>query len=203
MMTEQTVTPEVAQNRKADHDIDPLFLNRWSPRAFQQKEVPNDVLLRVFEAARWAPSGGNLQPWRYIIARTAEDRQKFLSFINPGNVEWCHKAPVLAVLISHKYTAGGNFNRSNGFDAGTSWGYLALEAARQGLITHAMGGFDPDKAREVLGVPEEYELYAVIAIGYRGEKSELPEKFREREVPSVRRPLRESLFEGAFNKSLS
>ena len=193
--------PEVERYRKPSHAIDPVYLNRWSPRSFLDKEVPDEVLLSLFEAARWAPSGGNIQPWRFILARTQEDREKFYPFINPGNRIWCEKAPVLAVIISTSISEFGH-NRTHSFDTGAAWGYLALEAVRHGLITHAMGGFDPDQAREVLQVPQEFELLAVIAIGYQGEKDALPENLQEREKPNDRRALNESLFEGGFDKAL-
>jgi nitroreductase len=153
----QRLKPEVEQARQATYPVDPVFLNRWSPRSFQEKEVPDEVLFALFEAARWAPSSYNEQPWRFILARTQEDREKFHSFILPGNRAWCEKAPALALVISKKHYANGNPNRAHAFDTGAAWGYLALEAANRGLITHAMGGFDAEKAREVLQIPEEYD----------------------------------------------
>jgi nitroreductase len=198
----QVIPSEIEEHRQPDFEIHPQFLTRWSPRAFSEQEVTDEVLLSLFEAARWSPSSSNLQPWRYIIARTPEDRVKFQSFLIPFNAEWASKAPVLAVLISHKKTPNGNLNTTHAFDAGTSWGYLALEAANQGLITHAMAGFDADKARSVLEIPEDYDLQTVIAIGYRGAKESLSEVLQEREIPSTRRPVKESLFEGSFGKTL-
>lgn len=162
--------PEVAENRSAAYEIDPVFLNRWSPRSFKEDQVPDDVLFSLFEAARWAPSASNEQPWRFIVARTAEDKQRFYPFIAEGNRIWCEKAPVLALILSKTVSGRGTFNRAHAFDAGAAWGYLALQATKLGLITHAMGGFDPEKAKEVLGVPDDYELHAVIAIGYQGKK---------------------------------
>ncbi|MGD8190936.1 nitroreductase family protein [Brevibacillus ginsengisoli] len=193
--------PEVERHRKPAHDINPVYLNRWSPRSFLEKEVPEEVLLSLFEAARWAPSGGNIQPWRFILARTQKDREKFYPFIDEGNRIWCEKAPVLAIILSTPESPYGH-NRTHSFDAGAAWGYLALEAVRHGLITHAMGGFDPDRAREVLHVPQEFELLAVVAIGYQGEKDALTEKLQEREQPNDRRALSESLFEGGFDQPL-
>jgi nitroreductase len=197
------IPTDIETHRQPDYEIHPQFLTRWSPRSFSDQDVPSDVLHSLFEAARWAPSGSNLQPWRYIVARTPEQRAKFLTFISPFNTEWCDKAPVLAVLVSHTKTANGDSNPSHAFDAGTSWGYLALEAANQGLITHAMGGFDKQKAREILEVPEDYELHAVIAIGYRGPKESLSEKNQAREIPSSRKPISDTLFEGNFDQKLS
>jgi len=194
------ISPEVEATREPDHEIHPQFLSRWSPRSFAEQAVPEATLLSLFEAARWAPSGSNLQPWRFIVARTAEERAHFHTFIMPGNREWCEKAPVLALLISHKLGHNDTPNRAHAFDAGAAWGYLALEAANQGLITHAMGGFERQQARAALQVPDDYELHAVIAIGYRGPKEDLAEKFQARELPSGRRAVQESLFTGRFGQ---
>ncbi|PCN43496.1 nitroreductase family protein [Brevibacillus laterosporus] len=190
-------------HRKSQHAIDPIYLNRWSPRSFAEKPVEPEKLYRIFEAARWAPSGSNEQPWRYILARSPEDRATFLEFIMSGNTVWCDKAPVLALLLSRKLSSRNEPLRSHSFDAGTSWGYLALECVRQGLVTHAMGGFYPDKARELLKIPDEYEIEVVIAIGYQGEKEALSEAFQEREMPNSRRELDETIFEGRFGDPFS
>src|SRR5699024_2298036 len=179
--------------RQAEHKIDEMFLQRWSPRSFSEQEVEEDTLMSVFEAARWAPSASNKQPWRFIIARTAEDRAKFHSFIMDANRVWCEKAPVLALIISDKETGP-----THAFDTGTSWGYLALQAMKKDLITHAMGGFYKDKAREVLNIPEQFDIHALVAIGYQDEKAKLAEPLQEREAPSPRRGLNETLMEGEF-----
>lgn len=186
----------VAKFRTPTYEIDPVVLNRWSPRSFLEKDVPDDILFSVFEAARWAPSAFNFQPWRFIIARTKEDREKYYSFIGEFNKTWCEKAPVLALIISEK--PSDKNNRSNSFDTGSAWGYLSLEATRKGLITHPMTGIDFEKARDVLKVPEDYDINALIAIGYQGQKDELPDSLQKREQPSIRRPLKESLFEGTY-----
>ena len=179
-------------NRSTNYPISDVILNRWSPRAFATTPVADDVLYRLFEAARYAPSARNLQPWRFIIAKTPEQLETFHSFINEANLVWAKNAPVLAVLVSE------NTYGMHAFDAGSSWGFLALQATKEGLITHPMGGIDKAKAREVLGVPEEYDVLIAIAIGYQGDASELPEVLQAREVPSTRKPLEEVLFEGSF-----
>ncbi len=188
-------------NRQAAYDIDPVNTNRWSPRSFSSKPVEDRDLLAVMEAARWAPSAFNDQPWRFIIARSEEDRLKFYSFISEFNLVWCKSAPVLIMIVSQAVTERG-VSRSHAFDTGSSWGLMALEATRKGLSTHAMTGFDFDKAREVLQIPEGYELQALVALGYRGEKEQLPEALQEREQPSPRRAIEESLFEGGFRQPL-
>ncbi|WP_453993547.1 nitroreductase family protein [Bacillus nitroreducens] len=196
----QTMT-KVENNRKTDYPIDPLFINRWSPRAFLEKEVPEDILLSVFEAARWAPSGFNHQPWRFILARTEENLELFHSFILPNNLTWCKNAPALALLISESENENGP-NPFHTFDAGTASGYLEIQAAKHGLSTHVVGGIDREKAREVLQIPEKFHIQNLIVIGYRGVKETLPEHLQEREQPNARRPLNEILFEGKFDQTI-
>lgn len=188
------------QSREAEYDIDEIYLQRWSPRAFLEKEVPEDDLMSLFEAAKWAPSAANMQPWRFIIARTEEDRRRFLSFINEGNVIWCQKAPVLVAVVSKTtWQDGKEMNPTHAFDAGAAWAYLSLEAIRKGLHTHPMGGFNRQKAKEVLHIPEDYDIHAIIAIGYRGDKADLPEKLQQREKPSQRKKVADIISEGIFS----
>jgi len=195
----QALIDEAKRNRRADHEIDSIFINRWSPRAFLPEGIEEETLRRVFEAARWAPSSYNEQPWRFIIARTPEDRQRFVDFLMPANQAWAHRAPVLALVLAKRtFSHNGQPNLVSQFDAGCAWGYMALSAWQNGLITHGMGGFDRDKARLALGVPEDYDLMAVIAIGKHGNKSDLPEDAKKREFPSGRRPLPETIMEGKF-----
>src|SRR4051812_29589063 len=115
------ISDEVAEARHADYPVDPIFLNRWSPRAFSPREVPEETLMSAFEAARWAASSGNEQPWRFVIARSAEDRKRFVSFLMPGNQVWAKDAPVLVVVCSKKTRAkDGAPNRCYQFDAGAA-----------------------------------------------------------------------------------
>jgi nitroreductase len=193
------VTAEVAAARSADYDVDAMFLNRWSPRAFSPEPIEEETLMRAFEAARWAPSSNNEQPWRFIVARTPEDRKKFYDFLTPGNQAWNTNVPVLVVAISKKtFTRNGKPNTTNRFDAGCAWGFLSLGAHQNGLITHGMAGFDRDKARRVLEVPDDFDIPAMIAIGKRGELSELPPEVQQKEKISDRRPLEETIMEGTF-----
>lgn len=190
---------DIKKYRKADYDINPIYLERWSPRAFSSKQIEEEKLLALFEAARWAPSAANWQPWRFVYAQTEEDLAKFYSFINDNNVEWCQKAPVLLAIISKKTrNEKGDANHFHAFDTGTAWGYLTLEASRQGLIVHGMGGFNKEKAKEVLNIPEEYEVQAVAAIGYHDPNTELSEKNKQREFPSDRNRVKDFTFEGKF-----
>lgn len=186
--------------RQPAYDIDPVYINRWSPRSFLDKEVPEEVLWSLFEAARWAPSAFNSQPWRFIIARTPDERKAFHTFISENNRRWCEKAPVFALIVSKTVTERGPM-RSHAFDTGAAWGFLALEAARKGLITHPMTGIDFDKARKTLHIPEEYEIQALIAIGYQGPKDELPDDLQERERPTPRSPIQDHIMHGTFGQA--
>lgn len=180
--------------RTADHDIAELFLNRWSPRAFSNKKVENATLNTLFEAARWAPSSGNNQPWRFIIAKNDADLKKFHPILMDGNFVWAQHAPVLALVVSD------NTKGSNEFDAGAAWGFLSLQAAKDGLITHPMSGIYKDVAKETFNIPENFDVHLAIAIGYKGETHTLSPELQARETPSNRRPLAEILFEGSFKK---
>lgn len=190
----------VKEFRTASHDIDPIYLKRWSPRSFLNKEVPESVLRSIFEAARWAPSAANMQPWHFVIARKEKDHEKFLSFINENNVAWCKNAPVLIAVTSKMDSERFGDNITHAFDTGAAWGFLALEATRQGLATHGMGGFDREQAKEVLQIPDNYAVQALIALGYRGDKETLDEKFHDREIPSNRKEADEFISEGIFIK---
>ncbi len=196
--TTQMITTDVKTYRTSEYDIDEMFLNRWSPRSFSEKEVPRDIVLTLFEAAHWAPSAFNFQPWRFIIAQTAEERKTFHSFISESNLNWCKQVPVLSLILSKTVTDKGNSFRTHSFDTGTAWGFLALQANKKGLITHPMTGFDFDKAREVLKIPEEYHIEALVAIGYQDEKEKLSDLLQEREQPNNRRPLENFIFNGKF-----
>ncbi|MGV3489258.1 MAG: nitroreductase family protein [Tuberibacillus sp.] len=201
-MTTTSAKLDINQYRKPTYDIESIFIKRWSGRSFLEKNVPDGVLYSLLEAARWAPSAANWQPWRFIIARTREDREVFHSFINEKNRKWCEKAPILMLVLSKKTNADGKTNAFHAFDAGAAWAHFALQAAAKGLMTHPMGGYDKNKARDVLNIPEDYELQAVVAIGYQGDPEALPDDFKDREKPSDRKPLSAMVFEGQFNKNI-
>src|SRR5699024_6620996 len=167
--------------RKAAYDIDPIYIKRWSPRSFTDQAIPDDVLYSLFEAARWAPSAANMQPWRFIIARTPADKENFLSFIDDRNVIWCQNAPVLVAFSSRmENPKSGKEYRTHSYDTGTAWGFLALEANRKRLITHSMVGFEREKAKAALRLPKNFAVHAIVAIGYQGDKEALPKHLQER-----------------------
>jgi len=186
--------------RQAEAPVDPLFLERWSPRSFQPDPVPREALRTLFEAARWAPSSSNEQPWLFLFATSPADRQVYASLLVEANRRWAERAPVLAfVLARRSFRASGKANRWAAFDSGAAWMALALQARRLGLDTHAMGGFDEEGVYQVLGVPKnEYGAMAAIAIGRRGDPAALPEGLADREQPSGRKPLAEVAIEGRF-----
>lgn len=191
-------------DRTPEHAIDALFTRRWSPRSFTGETLDEATLLRFLEAARWAPSGFNAQPWRFIFARagTAAWTPLFetLSEYNQG---WARRASALVLVLSRRlWAAPGKLelqpNATHAFDAGAAWGHLALQVELAGWHAHAIGGFDRDQARRVLGIPADYDLHAVIAIGRRGDKDALPEALQAREAPNQRFPLKSLVAEGRF-----
>ncbi len=200
VMTELHPIAPVANNRVADAPVDPGFPDRWSPRAFSSEPVSEEAILSLFEAARWAPSSGNEQPWTYIYSSTADEHQRLLSLLDASNQRWASHAPVLAFAVARlKWTKTGKPNRHAQFDTGTSWGYLALEARKLGLYAHGMGGFDVERSYDVLNIPRDaYEVMAAIAIGYYGDPATLVERDRTREKPSGRKHVSEFAFHGAL-----
>ena len=191
--------------RRAAHPIDPLFLQRWSPRAFDGSEMPEEDLLTVFEAARWAPSAFNSQPWRLLYAHRSDPNwQLFVDVLVPFNREWAQHAAVLVYFLSDtmpftdKKTGAPAASLTHGFDTGAAWASLALQAWRMGYFAHGMSGIDLHRARIELGVPDRYTIQAAAAIGRQGDPATLPEKLRAREIPSGRRPLEAIAFRGRF-----
>jgi nitroreductase len=190
--------------RPAEADVNPLFIERWSPRAFTDEPVPAEALRSLFEAARWAPSSANEQPWLFVYATTPEDRARFAQGLAPMNRVWAERAPVLAFLFTRSHFAQpgpfeGKPNPTASFDAGAAWMSLALQAQMLGLSTHAMGGIDRTEVHRLLGVPTEgYSAVIGIAIGRRAAPDTLPEPYAGREQPSPRRGLSEVAVEGHF-----
>jgi len=193
-----------ANSRTADHTIDPLFLNRWSPRAFTSEAVSAADLDRLFEAARWAPSSYNSQPWRFIYARRDTAHwEKLLGLLNDFNRSWAKAAGALVVIASKQTMRPPGADKdipshSHSFDAGAAWANLALQASLQGLQAHAMVGFDIPRATTELKIPEGYRVEAAVAIGYQGAPSLLPEGLASREKPSPREPISSFAFDGEF-----
>jgi nitroreductase len=192
--------PDPLASRRADHAIDPLFLKRWSPRAMNGEPLGDEQLMTLFEAARWAPSTYNEQEWRFLYAkRGTPNWQFFLNLLMDANKAWCHQAAVLLVVLSHKvFTRNNKPNPVHTFDTGAAFENLALQGALMGLVVHGMAGFDRDKARADLRVPEDYAVEAMVAIGLPGDPNNLPAELREREQPSGRNPVKQFTCEGVF-----
>ncbi len=194
-----------ANGRTADHDIHPMFLERWSPRAFTGEAIGDDVLMSLFEAARWAPSAFNVQPWRLVYAKRDTPAWKPLfEVLIPYNQAWVAGASALIFVISDRYRRREGEEPeplySHSFDAGAAWGYLAMQAHHLGWAAHGMTGFDPVEGYEKMSIPEaEYRIEAAVAVGRPTSADILPEPYRSREIPSGRKPMAGFIFEGRFN----
>lgn len=181
-----------------DHPILQLLAERWSPYGFEDRAVSEGDLRSLFEAARWAASSYNEQPWNYLVA-TREDPGEFerlLSCLVESNQAWAKAAPVLVLgVVSLRFSKNSKDNRAAVHDLGLAAGNLVVEATSRGLSVHQMIGIDPDKAREVCGIPEHFEAWTALAIGYRANPDTLPEFLKERDIaPRQRKPLSEFVF---------
>jgi nitroreductase len=187
-----------------DFEVHPLIRSRWSPRSFLDRPIPAETLDRLMEAARWAPSCFNEQPWRYIVTRRdiVAPFQGMLDCLTPGNREWAGAAGALVLSVaSMSFSRNGGPNRHAFHDVGLATGSLVFQATEEGLSVHQMAGFDRDRARDTFGIPDLFEPVAVIALGYRGEPDQLPDELRQRELaPRVRRPRSEFVFSGRWEE---
>jgi nitroreductase len=189
-----------SQVRKADHQIEQILLDRWSPRAMSGEEILEEELMRLFEAARWAPSSFNTQQWRALYARRGTEHwQIFFDLLVDANKTWAKNAAVLVVFISRKLFDHDNEpSVTHSYDCGAAWENFALQGFHQGLVVHGMQGFDYERARKDLAIPDEFQVEAMAAVGRPGPKELLPEKLQRRESPNDRRRVSESVFEGRF-----
>ncbi len=196
-MTSKHATP--------DHPIHEFIAERWSPYAFDSRPVPVADLRSLFEAARWAASSYNEQPWSYIVASSDDQTQfeRLLSCLVDANQAWAKAAPVLALgVISHKFARNGKDNRAAVHDLGLATGNLQVEATVRGLYVHQMIGILPDKARVLYGIPADCEAWTAMAIGYRADPSTMPDAMRERDqAPRQRKPLSDFVFSGQWGQA--
>jgi nitroreductase len=202
---EDSINKENSENnqaRKSDFKINPLIINRWSPRSMTREDLDDNIIMTLFEAARWAPSSYNNQPWRFIYAKRNTDYwNNLFNLLAEPNKIWAVNAALLVVVISHKnFEHNGKFSITHQYDAGAAWENLALEASSRGLVAHGMQGFDYPKARNNLNIPDNFDVMAMIAIGKRGPKENLPPNLQEKEKPNDRKPLNEIVMEGSFKK---
>lgn len=186
--------------RTAQCPVDDLFIDRWSPRAMSGESISPEELFSLFEAARWAPSSGNSQPWRMVYAhRDSASWPRFFDVLAEGNRLWCANAAVLVVVVSQTMREGTDKPLlTHSYDTGAAWASLALQGWMRGLAVRGMGGFDYAKAKASLGIPDGYRVEAMIAIGHRGAPEDLPESLRARETPTSRLPVSALVFEGEF-----
>jgi nitroreductase len=188
--------------RKPDYPIDSLFIDRWSPRAMSGEGISEEVLLTLFEAARWAPSSYNNQPWRILYARRDTTHWPlFFDLLVDFNKTWAKQAAALLVFISKTtFDHNGEPSVTHSFDTGAAWQNFALQASLKRLVVHGMEGFDYVRARTMLKVPRDFQIEAMAAIGRPGKTDALPVGLRERETPNDRRKLAETIFEGAYDE---
>ncbi len=192
----------ISDFRKPQQDVNEIFLNRWSPRAMSGEEIAETALLSLLEAARWAPSANNNQPWRFLYARRNTPHwSTFYDLLAEGNQIWAKNAAVLLVVISKTTFDSDKPSRTHSYDAGAAWASFALQGSQNGLVVHGMQGFDYDKAKTVLLVPDDYQVEAMIAVGKKGNKEDLPVYLQEREFPSNRKSLSAIAMEGSFSES--
>ena len=190
---------------ETQYPIHDLLRRRWSPRAFSDRRVDPAIMRSLLEAARWAPSSYNEQPWSFIVA-TKDDPVEFgrlLSCLVEGNIQWAQHAPVLMVSVARlSFEEDGKPNRHAFHDVGQAVANLIVQATALGLVVHQMAGIFPDKIRELYGIPEGYEAVAGIALGYPGDPQSLPEGLRKRELaPRERKPLTEFVFSGSWGQT--
>lgn len=193
-----------AKRARPDHPIQDVVAHRWSPYGYDPRPVPAADLRSLFEAARWAPSAFNEQPWRYIVA-VREDETAFATLLDclvDANREWARHASALAVGVAAlTYARNGNPNGTALHDLGLAAAALSTEATARGLVVHQMGGIRPDRVREIYGVPEGFKPLTALAIGYAADPATLPAELRERDTaPRSRRPQAEFVFAGAWDK---
>lgn len=193
-----------SEPRTVTRPVEPLFLDRWSPRAFDGSAMPQADLDTLFDAARWAPSASNHQPWRFLYAhRDTADWGRFLDLLVPANQTWAKNASVLLFVLSDRMMPVSGSDelrpfRTHSFDTGAAWALLALQATRLGYHTHGMAGIDYDRVPRELDIPDRFQVEAAVAIGRQADKSILPEQLQAREVPSGRKEIEAFAHAGNF-----
>lgn len=217
-MTERTMTDEGTDTTTNHEDVreeklapttepvDDSIRKRWSPRAFADRDVTDEELRILLEAARWAPSSYNEQPWRFLMARRtdADDFQRMLECLKEGNREWARNAPVLMLTAAKlAFERTGKDNRHAFHDVGLAMGNLLNQATEMDIYVHQMAGILPDRAQEMYDVPDGYQVVAGVALGYLGEPEQLDDPDRRKAETSERnrRPLEELVFEGRWGDS--
>jgi nitroreductase len=181
------------------HAVAPYIIDRWSPRAMSGEAVQQSALLSLFEAARWAQSCYNNQPWRFVYAhRQTPHWQTLFDLMVPFNQAWTERAAVLIVVVSRAVFDNGKPSRTHSFDTGAACQNLALQGSSMGLVVHGMEGFNYDRARTALHIPDEYTVEAMFAVGKPADPTVLSPELQKREVPSDRKAVETFIYEGRF-----
>jgi len=198
---------EVKNERKTEHDIDSIFTDRWSPRSLSNEGFTEKDLMTLFEAARWTPSSSNRQPWRFLYAmHGTKEFKKFFGLLDDFNILWTKNSGALIVLISRNNSEKKEGedkekpDKLHSFGTGSALISLMLQARMKNLIAHGMAGFDYDKARKDLKIPDGYTVEAMIAVGTQGNIEDLHERMQKSEKPNQRKPLKEIIASGDFPK---
>jgi nitroreductase len=191
---------KIINDRETTYPVNDLFLKRWSPRAFSSEPITHEEMMTLFEAARWATSEYNNQPWRFIYARRdTPEWEKLFSLLVSFNQAWVKNTALLVCVVSHNLIEYNDQpSRTHSFDAGSAWMSLALQAHIMGLAAHGMSGIDYDRAKKALQVPDDYTVEMMFAVGRPGDKANLPQELAAKEAPSQRKPLASLLCEGVF-----
>jgi nitroreductase len=191
------------KNAETSYEIHELLKSRWSPRAFSNRTVEPGKLLSLFEAARWSPSGGNKQPWAFVVVMQddEEGHRRFVDVLSGRNQLWAKNAPVLILAIAKPDPQSGALGKYAYYDVGQAVAHLSVQAAALDLYTHQMAGFDGQRAKELFGLPEGCEPMTVIALGYYGNADELPAELRERELAArTRIPIPDFVHAGRWGR---
>jgi len=202
-MSEQQPKNPALASRKIEHNVDPIFVNRWSTYAMSGEPITQDLVMQLFEAARWAPSAFNDQPWRFIYAqRETPEWNGLFNLLVPFNQSWAKNAAMLVLIISKKtYGKTGKPYRTHTYDTGAAWMSLALQGSMMGLAVHGMEGFDYDKARKDLNISNDYDIEAMCAVGKLGTKADLPKDMQdEDQAASQRMPVEQLVYKGTFKE---
>ncbi len=191
---------EITRHRKAEYSIHPLILNRWSPRSMTGEKIEEAELFSLFEAARFAPSSYNNQPWRFLYAkRETPSWSLFFDLLIDFNKGWVKDAAALVLILSNTlFERNGKPCHTHSFDTGAAWMSMALEGSSRGYVIHGMEGFDYERARAVLEIPEKCTIEAMVAIGKRAPTHHLPPDLQSMEIPSSRKRIKEWVKEGKF-----
>lgn len=183
----------VLEHRIPEYPVDKLFITRWSPRAMSGEAITKEELMSLFEAARWAPSAFNNQSWRFLYSlKGSETWDTYFGLLAEGNQAWVNNAGALVLILSKTtFDYNGKPTKTHAFDTGAAWGSFALQGSANGLVIHGMQGFDYDRAKTELKIPDSYDIQAMAAVGKPGNPASLPQKLRDMEIPSTRKSLSE------------